>query len=75
MDEQLYRIWFDDPSGQRRSVDQPDGLWPALKGFWVDEEWQYERTTGRCLHWVPPGQIVLVTKLPRDTDSAGASGG
>jgi hypothetical protein len=63
MDFQLYRIWFDDPQGNRRSTDTTKGVWIAKDGFWVDEDWQRTTTFDDCIHWIPPHRIVLMTKL------------
>jgi hypothetical protein len=61
----VYRCWFDDPQGQRRSVDWLDkGPRPCLEGFWVDEDWQLNTDLDRNIHWIPPARIVLVTRLP-----------
>lgn len=70
MSEQIYRIWFEDPDGNRRWIDTNKGIWPATEGFWVDSDWQYTVGLDETLHWIPPGRIVLVTKLARVDDSA-----
>lgn len=64
--EQMYRCWFDDPQGQRRSVDTNKGVWFCKDGFWVDDEWQHTVELDACRHWILPHRIVLLTKLPRE---------
>lgn len=66
MSEQLYRVWYDDPSGNRRWVDTKRGVWFCQEGFWVDDEWQYAVDLDKCINWIPPHRIVLMTKLPKD---------
>jgi hypothetical protein len=61
----MYRCWYEDPDGQRRSVDWNKGVWPCEAGFWVDKDWNLTIELDACLHWIPPGRIVLLTKLPK----------
>lgn len=64
-DEQLYRVWFDDPQGHRRFVDTNKGVWFCKDGFWVDGDWQHTVELDACLFWIPPHRVVMITKMPR----------
>lgn len=60
----VYRCWYDDPQGARRYVDVPRerGIATIREGLWLNAEFEFG-IGERCLHWLPPGRIVLVTKL------------
>lgn len=65
-EREVYRVWFDDPSGQRRCVDVPrrKGIASIFDGVWVDTDWQYAVGLD-AFHWVPPSRFVLVSKLDK----------
>lgn len=60
----VYRCWFDDPNGVRRSTDVPRyrGIAFFDKGLWVNADWQFDDTLN-SRHWIPPSRLVLVTVM------------
>lgn len=68
-DQQVYRCWYDNPAGERCYVDVPRhrGIESVRKGIWVDKDWEFG-LGDKCLHWIPPGRIVVVTKLDYPAD-------
>ncbi len=68
---EIYRVWFDDPNGQRRYVDLPryKGISSIREGFWVTDDW--EIVTGLVPlggNWIPPHRVVIATKLDLEID-------
>jgi hypothetical protein len=64
-EQEVYRVWFDDPAGCRRCVDVPrsSGIASLREGIWVDADWR-PAFTG-AIHWIPPSRFVIVSKLDK----------
>lgn len=55
-----YRIWFDDPQGNRRSL-YSNRMDAREMGLYLNEEWE---EAFEWVHWIPPSRLVLITKIP-----------
>jgi hypothetical protein len=65
-DLEVYRVWFEDPAGDRRCIDVPrfQGIATVREGLWVNADWHY--TVGSdAIHWIPPSRIVIASKLDK----------
>jgi hypothetical protein len=62
----VYRVWFDDPRGQRRFVDTNKGVWIFRdEGIWLDADWNLTTDLDACLFFIPKHRIVMMTKFPK----------
>jgi len=62
---EVYRVWFFDPSDQRRYTDVPrrKGIAEVFNGIWVDADWEYG--CGDVVHWIPASRYIVVSKLDK----------